>query len=328
MKRIVMTSLICIAILLTGMTVPAHCASGTSVAIPVLHKTIGGSSNGTVYIVLKPKTIRTQDGTVIPMPDNSRGKMSTLKIEGDGRAAFENIVFNENGVYEYEVEQKKGTDTNISYDSTVYEVKVTVRDGRSYLTISKKNAGVKEDSAEVTFEDKIDKPEAGLFINPKVTKKIKGGGSFANDVFVFTMTPDKQTAELLGSSESYRAKVKGEGTARFSGVPLAEPGTYTFTVRESQNHTMSWNYDDTVYTYIVEVTETDGKLSVKSTKTETAGKNVSEMKYTNEPSAANRIYSNVKTGDLHQWMLVIVFFILGALVMSFSLKPKRDRTSR
>ena len=311
------------------MAIPAGAASGTSVDIPVSHKTIGASENGTVYVTLTPKSVRAEDGTIIPMPEGSRGKMATIEIKGDGRAAFENLVFDADGVYKYEIAQKQGTNTKISYDSTVYEVKVVVKNGKAHLTINKKNKGVKEDTSEVEFEDKPDQPNAPpVTISPKVKKTIDGSGTYANDTFKFTMTPSEDTEDLLGSSAVYKAKVKGEGTAKFSTILIDTPGEYVFTVKESQDHKMSWNYDETVYTYTAVVEEKDGELVVASTKIETAGKKVSEMKYKNVPGVTNRIYSNVKTGDPQQWMLLIVIVISGMLAMSFVVVPKKRRRNK
>ena len=327
-KRKILVSIFCITLLIVGAIVPAGAASGTSVDIPVSYKNMGSSDAGTVYITLKPKTIKGDDGTLSPMPEGSSDNLATIKINGDGRAAFENIVFDGDGIYRYEVAQKAGTNTEISYDKTVYEVKVIVKDGKSHLTIHKKNAKVKEDASEVEFENADKRPDTranSVNIAPPVKKKIDGKGTYTNDTFNFTMTPTDDTKDLLGSEETYKAKIKGAGTVKFPRLMMDTPGTYVFTIRESQDHTFSWNYDETEYKYTVVVAEKDGDLVIESTKIETDGKTVKSMTYTNSPSISNRIYSDIKTGDPQQWMLLIVMVVAGLLVITFIVAPKKRR---
>lgn len=328
LKQKLLVSILCITLLIVGGIVPAVAASGTSFSLPVSHKNVGSSDAGTIYITLTPKTIRGDDGTLSPMPEGSSDNMATVKINGDGRSAFENIMFDGDGIYRYEVAQKEGTNTEISYDKTVYEVTVVVKDGKTHLTIHKKNGKVKEEATEVEFESSDKKPDTranSVNIAPKVKKKIDGRGTYTNDTFNFTMTPTDDTKDLLGSEETYKAKVKGAGTAKFPRMMMDTAGTYVFTIKESQDHTFSWNYDETEYTYTVVVAEKSGDLVIESTKIETDGKTVSSMTYTNSPSISNRIYSDIKTGDPQQWMILIVMVVAGLLVITFIVAPKKRR---
>ena len=367
LKRRVLTSIICIAFLIVGTIVPAGAASGTSVDIPVTHKTVGAAEKGTAYITLTPKSVKSADGTVIPMPEGSKGNTATITIKGDGRSAFKNLVFDSDGIYKYEVAEEEGTNTEITYDTTVYTVTVIVKDGKSHLTVSKNDKGVKEENVEVSFVDEKgnppvnpDEPETpdnpenpdnpdnpdepnrpneppededttkrktpnvnSVYIAPKVKKKIDGNGTYSNNTFNFVMTPTDDTGDLLGSLRPYKAKVKGEGTASFPSIMIDTAGTYEFTVKESQDHSMSWNYDETIYTYTVKVVEKGDSLVVDSTTIKAGDRKCSQMKYVNVPSITNRIYSDIKTGDPQQWMLMIVLAVAGLLVIIFIVAPNK-----
>ena len=67
----------------------------------------------------------TADGDY-PMPEGASGKNYDLKISGAGSASFPGIEFDQIGIYTYTVKQIPGTTDGVTYDSDVYNVKITV----------------------------------------------------------------------------------------------------------------------------------------------------------------------------------------------------------
>ena len=161
---------------------------------------------------------------------------------------------------------------------------------------------------------------------------MNGNGSYNNDTFTFTMTPTDDTADLLGSEKDITATVKGEGKTNFPDIEMTEPCTYVFTIKEKATNTGSWKYDNSTFTYSVEVVYDDGALKVGNTTIKKGDKTVSSMSFTNTPtttnkivSAGNRIFSNIKTGDPQQWMLLMVIIVGGGFIITFILAPKKRK---
>lgn len=338
-KSKILIPILCIALMLIG-GVSSVSAAPHSIDIPIAHKSVGDSKakEEVVHITL---TAKTADGkTEIPMPDGTTAKlgdMATLELTGDGSDAFRNLQFSEDGKYKYEIARKEGTRTVVSYDKSVYEMEVIVENGKPHIVVTKKGTGEKVefgDDVALEFEDEYKDGEYGPGVSaaPKVKKKVNGNGSYNNDTFTFTMTPTDDTSDLLGSEQTYKATVKGEGTATFSDVEFADPGTYVFTIKESATNSGSWKYDKSTYTYTVNVVYDDGALKIDSTTIKKGDKTVSSMSFTNTPtttnkiiSAGNRIFSNIKTGDPQQWMLLMVIIVGGGFIITFILAPKKRK---
>lgn len=74
-------------------------------------------------------TIRlTADGD-FPMPEGADGKTCDLKVSGAKSASFPAISFDQIGIYTYTVKQIAGKAEGVTYDSSVYNVKITVYNG-------------------------------------------------------------------------------------------------------------------------------------------------------------------------------------------------------
>jgi len=61
-----------------------------------------------------------------PMPGGATGGSSSVAISGDLQGMFDSIEFDRVGIYNYTIEQVTGTNSNIIYDDTVYNVVITV----------------------------------------------------------------------------------------------------------------------------------------------------------------------------------------------------------
>ena len=329
--------ILCIAFMLLG-GVATVSASGSSVDIPVVHKSAGDkkAKSETIYVTLKPKASTTEDGTVIaPLPEGTPGEIATLTIEGDGQDAFKNIKFGKDGVYKYEVSQKQGTRTIVNYDTSIFEVEVIVEDGKPHVIVRKKDDVDKD--VIIEFEDEFEEGEMPpTAASPEVQKQINADkGKYQNDTFTFEMVPTDETADLLGSEKTYTAKVKGEGKVKFPEINIDEPGSYVFNITEKATNTGSWKYDAAKYVYTINVVKQDDELVVDDILIKKDGKDAQSVKFTNTPTTTNkiitegkRIYSDIKTGDTLQWIVLLAMILTGAIIICVILTPKKRRNSR
>lgn len=61
-----------------------------------------------------------------PMPEGSAGGKYTMTITGSAKESFPNISYSELGVYTYTISQVKGSNSQCTYDETVYTMKVYI----------------------------------------------------------------------------------------------------------------------------------------------------------------------------------------------------------
>ena len=71
-------------------------------------------------------TIRLTPEGDFPMPGNKTGGSADLKITGPKSGTFPEITFDNVGMYSYTIRMIAGTKSGVKYDSTVYNLKITV----------------------------------------------------------------------------------------------------------------------------------------------------------------------------------------------------------
>ncbi len=181
------------------------------------------------------------------------GKEYTFSHDENGKLEFPTLTFSETGTYTYTVYEVKGADTHITYDEAVYTVTVTVTD--------ENNDGVLE--AQVTYSVDGDKAAAADFRNiykpdpitviPEATKTITGKKLTAGE-FKFVLVDQKGNSTELTHDAA--------GNLIFPALTFDAVGTYTYTLREVAGDDQNIEYDRTVYTVTVTVTDSnnDGVL--------------------------------------------------------------------
>lgn len=78
------------------------------------------------------KVVMKADDTAYPMPEGAADGSYTLTITGEASAEFPAIVYDHVGVYTYTIYQQAGTNRKCTYDSTVYEMTVTITNKEDY----------------------------------------------------------------------------------------------------------------------------------------------------------------------------------------------------
>ncbi len=131
-------------------------------------------------------TIRlTADGDDFPMPDGKTGGTADLKITGPGNGSFPAITYDKIGIYTYTIKQVAGTNSSATYDSTVYNLKVTVYWENDTLAVSVALRKTGTDKKLDTCSFKVKYPtKTPPTPTPKPTPKPNRGGGTP-------FTPDK-----------------------------------------------------------------------------------------------------------------------------------------
>ncbi len=128
-------------------------------------------------------TIRlTAEGDDYPMPNGKAGGTADLKITGPGNGSFPAISYDHAGVFTYTIRQVKGTNSEATYDSTVYNLKVTVYWENDALAVSVALRKTGTDKKLDTCSFKVKYPTK---VPPTPTPKPKRGGGGT------PFTPDK-----------------------------------------------------------------------------------------------------------------------------------------
>ncbi len=125
-------------------------------------------------------TIRlTADGD-FPMPDSKTGGSADLKIAGPKNGTFPEISFDNVGVYSYTIKMIAGTRAGVKYDSTVYNLKITVHreEDELIVTCALRKQGKTEKLDKCSFE--VTYPTNTTSGTPFIPDKDLGMSMYAN----------------------------------------------------------------------------------------------------------------------------------------------------
>ncbi len=187
---------------------------------------------------------------------DANGEIETVTNAADGSFSFTDIEYAlaDVGVYTYTVKEVKGTDKEITYDTKVYEIKVTVADnGDGTLNV---NADI--DATALDFTNKYTEYTAEGEITFSGVKTLEGRELKA-DEFSFVLSDANGEIETV--------KNAADGSISFSAIQytLDDVGTHTYTVKEWAGDDKEITYDTKVYEITVTVEDNgDGTLNVNA----------------------------------------------------------------
>ncbi|MDO4420287.1 MAG: FctA domain-containing protein, partial [Ruminococcus sp.] len=183
--------------------------------------------------------------------------------DNDGNVEFFEIIFDDEGVYNFKVYEEKGRDETVIYDDTIYEIQFIVTlsdDGRQYLLDTKINGNdIDNDTAPDAFEftNTLRKP-VGVTLS---ADKLFDGKTPEDGLFNF---------ELMDSEgKVIDTKSTVNGVATFDEIVYTEAGVYRYTISESHECTADEAdtaifFDHNVYDAVVTVTAPENSDSFKA----------------------------------------------------------------
>ena len=210
-----------------------------------------------------------------PMPGGSVNGTKTAEIKGDGSVSFGTILFPDLGEYHYQIVEEKGKNPLYTYDAAVYAMTVLVTwkgvvggEKEATLYLLKDSGTEKQDK--ILFTNRYTLPPAPpaptpVSIDPPVRKTVKGAPK-QDAVFTFHLSADEpdnpMPADSSGGLKAFQ--ITGSGETDLGVITYTRAGVYSYTVYEVNAGLPGYQYDTTVYTMTVSVTEANGKL-VQST---------------------------------------------------------------
>ena len=177
--------------------------------------------------------------------------VATAKNAASGEVVF-NVNYTEAGEHTYTITEKAGTESGVTYSTESYTVKVNVVDnGQGQLV-----ATVEDADAERPFTNVYKAASTDATI--KATKKITGKELVA-DAYTFELK-EKDTGKVVAT-----AKNAASGEVVFN-VNYTEAGEHTYTISEKAGSEKGVEYDKTIHTVTVKVTDNgQGQLVATAT---------------------------------------------------------------
>jgi pilin isopeptide linkage protein len=180
-------------------------------------------------------------------------EVQTVGNEANGSFAFDEITYDEEGTYFYEVRENNTNVPGVTYDNTVYTVKVVVKDDLNGKLVATKTITAGEKSVSAIVFTNTYKPGTVTF--NLEAKKTMEGQTLQGDDFSFTLTDASgKVIEIV--------KNQSDGKVQFTSLTYDKVGTYTYTIKEVNDGKGGVTYSDAEYAVTVVVSDPGtGKLS-------------------------------------------------------------------
>ena len=176
--------------------------------------------------------------------DESGEVLQTVSNNENGQVFFEEITYEEAGVYNYSIREVEGTQGGVTYDSTVYNLNVEVVDGREGQLIATVNY---TDGPAVFTNDYTPNPDSVVIEVAKVLE----GQDLRNDQFTFELV--NESGEVIQTTTN-----NVNGQVIFDEITYNEVGEHTYTIREVEGVQGGVTYDESQFEVTVTVTD-DGE---------------------------------------------------------------------
>ena len=181
----------------------------------------------------------------------AKDNQTKATADENGTVNFDPITYTQAGVYEYTVKEQNGKLGGITYDEKAYKVKVTVTDKAGQL--------------EATVEYPDGQEITNVYQAASVSKVLKAnkaltGANLADDQFTFELV-NKATDQVVQT-----AKNKADGTVTFPAETYTEVGNHTYIIREKNDGSKGYTYDDKTVEVTVAVTD-NGQGQLVATET-------------------------------------------------------------
>ena len=199
----------------------------------------------------------------------------TVGGSGSGSGYFDDIVFNKAGKYKFQIAEVTGDTRGFYYDTSVYDVEVTVDDIDSTLKVT--GGTIRNENGELVGQG-LDEPidataslstrftnkytTASTTFDPQVRKTVEGQPT-EDETFTFRILAAGEYGDYVEMPADDTVTVVGEGNAKFGQITFKHTGTYDFTILEEAGKNPYYTYDESEWTLTVEIVDNDSQLEVK-----------------------------------------------------------------
>lgn len=154
-----------------------------------------------------------------------------------------------------------------------------------------------------------------------VQKRISGDRPAANSSFTFVLNAENSLCPMPAGSSGTIKKVtiNGSGSQCFGEICFTKAGKYVYKVSEKNSGIAGYTFDNTVYTIVFEIMENEGELSSAKTITDSSGRIVSVIEFTNNYKTPGEKLP--QTGVI--WWPVPVLFCGGFIFILIGLCSRR-----
>ena len=215
-----------------------------------------------------------------PMPQSGNTARNT-----GGTFAFRAIEYTQTGVYQYQVSEVNGGETEYAYDPTVYDVTVTVTDENGQLKAAAEGA------ENIAFVNRYTPTPVTLTGETALrAHKTLTGRELNEGEFVFQLKD--ADGHVVGEAAN-----SADGSVVFADLTFDQAGQYIYTISEKANGVGGITYDQTVYTVQIHVTDEGGYLAadVQYYDDQGAGAEVPEFENTYSPASTAVSFGASKT---------------------------------
>ena len=191
-----------------------------------------------------------------PIPENT----TAIATKSNPTAVFNDITFKQKGTYTYYIQEVEPEDKvpGVTYDTSRHTAHITIGEENGRLAITRITYDGSNPSLTITNTYKAEGQG-----EVKVQKVLDGREWTNDDKFTFTISakegtpmPAEDSIEITNADEDH---IKSFGTIKFD-----EPGTYTYTVKETKGNSGGITYDKTEHTVTIEVVDNGrGQLVAK-----------------------------------------------------------------
>ena len=169
-------------------------------------------------------------------------------------------AFAKEGVYRYQVRERKGDNAGVAYDSRTWILTVTVADDlttfKRHITANTACDGVQSDAIQFTNTYQAKPVSVQFRAHKTLADPDHTGVQLQAGQYEFTCVEDK-TGGQVGTAKTNDQR----GDVLFDAISYTRPGTYDYTIRETPGDRGGITYDDTKHHVRVTVTDNgEGQL--------------------------------------------------------------------
>nr|WP_230320939.1 FctA domain-containing protein [Enterococcus gallinarum] len=180
---------------------------------------------------------------------DEENKILQEKTNKANNILFDEITYQKEGTYRYKIYEVQGHDATISYDDSITNVTVEVKNNDGQLEATATYEG------NAVFTN-IYTPKAGSVVLE--AEKVLTGRSLVAGEFTFELVD--QEGQVIQSQTN-----DGTGKVYFDAIPYEEAGDYNYTIREKAGQDDTVTYDDTEVPVTVSVKDNEGQLEATAT---------------------------------------------------------------